>query len=852
MEFLKVEDLKSLREALELGKSPIWTGEENLFYVLEKATEEMTPSAKISIRACRDIKFSKAVKYFKDEKLVDQFTNLSDFLMSTNKPIEDDDILVVTSNDYIEVFELIQQFINLGFSPKVYTEEDLVKKETVSKFLEMISDIKRLHQPVKEFLDSQEELEFQNAKEFLNQKILEIDKALKNSTDRTIKIAVFATKKTGKSMVVNCILGDEFAPTSLEIPTPNNIIYKPISQFDGKEAIQLDYENKSFEFNSPREIRKFIKEIFDNVKMSGKRISDMTISYHPTGEVHFEIIDTPGPDLYGSEHKEGIEDIIKNVDIAVFIIDYSKYAQDSEIKLFQDLKKYFERLTKQYSLICVVNKYDLTFQDIDTEKVLVRVCDFIREKIKSLGYDRFIVIPISALTWFYLNQIKKNFPDIISKEDIRRYLEDEVEMELDQKDELWTPVTFIQNIANYIRSTYRVKPSFEHVRKISNFDTFYKYLIEIANDKAKFEKIFSTILSIEFEITAIENFVSNINRINLDKKDKIYEELGKFREKIDITFSEINEKIFNDKMREIQKKFNDFIIFTKRESIRELERNFIEIINQEFLKLKEEIINDSYSLAKGEISKDYYINKYKNIEFEKIINLKDSLTNPQKFQSFKQNMLEEINKINSALNKYKEEILKDIKELEDNLNRKFDVNLEIRIPRLEISFNSSIIIKALSKLSEQSLSFSHEFVDAFFKEIIRGGFIKRILHVLFGTDLYGIDLEKFLKEIEKLEKRIVDEFRNKLQSHESMLDPIFEMSIQEFEKSLEDEFAKVLEFKKSFYEPIEKIQNVLQEDLKHIEKIIETIEKFHEKMLPFEKIWSQLLDSYRKLKLNQN
>ena len=52
-----------------------------------------------------------------------------------------------------------------------------------------------------------------------------------------LKFAVAASKKAGKSVIVNCFLGEEIAPTSTELATPNNCFYKKSKKLNKKSTI---------------------------------------------------------------------------------------------------------------------------------------------------------------------------------------------------------------------------------------------------------------------------------------------------------------------------------------------------------------------------------------------------------------------------------------------------------------------------------------------------------------------------------------------------------------------------------------------------------------------------------------
>ena len=73
---------------------------------------------------------------------------------------------------------------------------------------------------------------------------------------RPIRIAAMGTKKAGKSVVINSLLQRDYAPTSAVLPTPNTIKYIP----DDIKKLKLDYNGKSYEFDTADELKEYIGE----------------------------------------------------------------------------------------------------------------------------------------------------------------------------------------------------------------------------------------------------------------------------------------------------------------------------------------------------------------------------------------------------------------------------------------------------------------------------------------------------------------------------------------------------------------------------------------------------------------
>lgn len=847
LKFQIANNTESLRDALMIGKIAIWTGQSSLHEAIESATDEMSSQAKIRVRACRNQKFSKPVEYRKGGRKITEFKDLGDFLINYGESLDNDDVFIVKSNDYVELFELMQQFINIGLHPKVYTFEDFIKKETTDEFFKLTDKIKENCEDLKKFLSEQTDQSIKDTRDNLKKSIEKIEKLVNESKKNLITVAVFATKKTGKSMVVNCLVKDEFAPTSQELPTPNNIIYMPVNVNKARGEIVLHYNNEKRRFSDAKEIRKFIRTEFKKVEKSGKKIPDMKIEYPTEDPLSFEIVDTPGPDLAGSEHASAIDKVISNTDIAIFIIDYSKYAQDSEVALFKSVKEYFEKLGKQHSFICLVNKYDLIYQDTDSEKVMVRVSDFIREKLKHLGFDRFVVIPVSAITWFYLYKISERFPEVVQQKDIRRYLEDEIEDLIKDEEDFRTIIAFIQNLANHIRSTYQIKnPTYRDVLEISNFEIFFSYLIDITNDKAKVEKIFSYISQIDSLIVEITNLIEGTKKLNKAQRDKIIGELSKFQRELEEAVKNYIEKEAKKKIDEIQRRYTDFLSSSSDEIVKRTKYSFREIVDIEFSGLLTKISKDVDFLKREKISRDDFVNKYKimKISINPKLDISGFIGNSQLIQK---NLRELTISVNNALESFDKEMKDKINVLSSTLKREFNIDFKFSAPNIELYFDFEFIKKQISKYSERMISHSITLGSEFFDKIIEGGFL-RWLGSFFGGDRYKVKEEEIHRKVNELKERVKAEADSIVRSIEYDLRETAKKNENEFMTNISHQTDKISAYLNSVKESSKKIIEILNMDVNKIELIIQMFDRFTEKLNPLRSIWSELMDNYHRRK----
>ncbi len=256
--------------------------------------------------------------------------------------------VIVKNNNYDELIFIIQQLIFLNFpldkiqvklAKDVEKESDnVVAKVNNSEKLTHIIDsiIKKLDNhrrniKLKKFFGKIEEfiISLENIKSNLNR-----------ISDKEIRLGLFSSKKTGKSVFTNCLLEGDIAPSSDETATPNTTIYK--KSLDNK----LHLKNSQFDeiFETEQELNKFIKKQFKEAeknKETGWSIEDMIVSYTSNPKYLYSdvvLYDTPGPDAAGTSHKASFFNSLNKIDIALFLIDYTKYLTSSEFNYLEEDK----------------------------------------------------------------------------------------------------------------------------------------------------------------------------------------------------------------------------------------------------------------------------------------------------------------------------------------------------------------------------------------------------------------------------------------------------------------------------------------------------------------------------------
>ena len=216
---------------------------------------------------------------------------------------------------------------------------------------------------------------------------------LAKAKSRPIRIGVMGTRNSGKSVIINDLIHRDFAPTSVELATPNTVKYIPVAP--GKK-LTLYYNDTVQEFDTDATLKAFIDAEFKKAakkKYEGSALPDMTIHY-PCDNLGYELWDTPGPNYAkaGDYHRKKAVACIREVDICIFVMDYSQGATD-------DADKYLREI-----LFITVNKTDEIYT-VEEEKSVNRVVDNIRKTLTEIKYNNVVVFGTSALQSFYLDKV---------------------------------------------------------------------------------------------------------------------------------------------------------------------------------------------------------------------------------------------------------------------------------------------------------------------------------------------------------------------------------------------------------------------------------------------------------------
>lgn len=745
--------------------------------------------------------------------------------------------VVVNDNDRTKLAHIIQQLVYLSISledVQVLTLQELRDNKKLHRFMSKLNELEDKVVLSKLQIGGVEtQPEMLDTKQKIVTGLENIKTYVDKSKELELKIAVAASKKTGKSVVVNSMIGEELAPTSLELATPNNCIYKKSP--DNK--YRLTYSgNSTKEFETADEMKSFITAQFkaaQDDEANAFTIEDMDI-YYKTDKNNFEaytIYDTPGPDLAGATgHKEAAKRAMEAADVVIFCIDYSKYLTDGEEKYLNEVKEMFNKNGKFYSLIFAVNKLDCRYTS-EGDKSVVRILDFIRSKLIKLDkkYEDCVIMGTSALTYFYAHTATQiEGCDCLLNPTEAGYdnLADALEACIDNytaRPEM-TTLNFLDEQRRRCRNFHGIKiNSIEEIKQMSGMLSLLSYVRYIAKGKAIAEAIQYNSNHIDQEYAQIKN-IFNMNELQekIGQNEEKIEEIKSILRRLDTTVQEIflpeirKEEIqkssvdllntyeavisakgktftINSIKEEIQEDINEELKEREvRKSLdKEIETNFLVSI----LRLRKDIDENNYT-------EEETIQKVKACfeEFGGTINnqITEALNNL--IQEGRASRRKDANavreEIASVLNIRMERLREEVERCKEDLQKNCDLEFNLELPSFEFGFlEEECVNKAIDEIQIESIqSTVKQLIEV--KSKVDTSSLWKTFKYIFGHptmqhyEVLKYDIDTLIEQFDEVYEPIKKEIHYKID--ELDIEQIYKPDVDAIYEEMEEFFEQII------------------------------------------------------------
>lgn len=686
-------------------------------------------SALFKFKVCYEIKGLK-VTYHKDG-ISTPCSKMSELVQLIDKTIKQD--VIIENDNRTDLSNIVQQLIYLSVpldNVRVMTRREINDADKINRFNqnsnELLQEVNYAYENIQRLeLDSN----FSKTRDNITKSFEIIQENIKIVQDTTLKVAVAASKKSGKSVIVNSMLEQEIAPTSLELATPNNCIYSLSN--DSKYHLN----DKSFE--TKKDIYDAIEKEFKEAQMNSREnftLPEMDIRYVPNNDnfAKYKIYDTPGPDLAGAiGHTNAAKKAMQEVDVVIFAIDYTKYLTDSEEKYLKEVKEIFNNNGKFYSLIFTVNKIDQCYTSKDGNKSIIRILDFIRSKIIAIDekFKDCIIMGTSSLIYFNCIEamdipccreflLENNDIKGATFENCMDSIDDNKNFNNKEISNYNTILKFLGDQVGNMRRFNKIKNiSIDTIKEFSGMPSLLNYVYYVAENKARDEKINSCMSKIDIEYTKIKN------TLNIDElKKSILENLGRL---------EVIKSILNDFSEEVQN------VFTLENNLKVVES--LQDTNIQYYGSLKDFLKKNPELSKG----DNFYKFHKFIEkgiFNQIdesfdqIQITEEIVNNQ----FKTELRRSIDKAFNDYNKFYEED-GDIKNKSGKVISKDQL---MKCINHEINNISKLIANNIQDTLNRNTSDSNKYLEDY------KNFLETILEYIIHSQMKGI-IKKYQEKLKK-------------------------------------------------------------------------------------------------------
>lgn len=764
-------------------------------------------------------------------------------------------LLVVDTEDKDMVSHIMQALIYLNLNLEVMMRKEKRDREVVNAFKQKFYKIKNAVLDARYSIKGIQVIEnLAEEKETVLNTLKEIENDLDKAKERDLNIAVMATKKAGKSVVVNSFLEEQYAPTSFELPTPNTCIYK--KSLDNK--ISLIYNGEQTYFNSPEEIYKYTYDEFKRAQNDAEcacTIEDMEIHYvnDRNDFAAFTVVDTPGPNYAGANnassgenmHKKSAYQWIEKSDVVLFLVNYSNYLSSDEEQFFRDIKAQFEKYDKFYSLVVVVNKLDEMYMSECENKSVVRFLDYIKCKLHDLGYKGFVVLGTSARTYFdavkvskidetVLEDIGEKAPiDCLNGDHLRGRLK-KLKRKFIGKSNM-TILSFVDDQLEKLECFHGLEDaSLDTLKVKSGIPKLKEYTTYVAIQKANTELYASLIRSIDEKFVKIRNMdiIKNLIDSKMEKQDQIEEfenMLNNMMTSLETIENEIGDKLSfeslqDDLFAEIRSSRNSRI-----EAVSEV---YKDRINDFFMKLKYRDSSELGELKSIGINLDFSIdNKEIEEEFDNLI--ADFLVKANHELDEKERYFKEFDiKIKDIVHSFSERIKKD-----------YDLkNFNIAVPKIEHAFNRKSVVR-IPKINLDSIVVTEKVLDTIeFRQNILEKFISSLTDKKIGT--YTMDSDS-LREVRKSWLELVTKsIQNEYIACYSILEGNLLSSINELKLQIERSADSLTSsYKDTFSDILKDLSTCkmdVEEQMKYLDAKLQFLNYIEERMVEFNEIWGNI------------
>jgi small GTP-binding protein len=168
--------------------------------------------------------------------------------------------------------------------------------------------------------------------------IIDLNARLERWQDETIRIGLIGVTSSGKSTLLNALLGDNILPTAVR-PSSGSII---ICSKGPTTCAEIVFENGRREKVEERYVAAMLKKYGDEAENANNRFQVKEIhlqSKHFVLQKEVQIIDSPGLDAYGLERHEELtlSTLLPTIDLCLYVVTLKTNSDDTTRRIIDQI-----------------------------------------------------------------------------------------------------------------------------------------------------------------------------------------------------------------------------------------------------------------------------------------------------------------------------------------------------------------------------------------------------------------------------------------------------------------------------------------------------------------------------------
>lgn len=230
-------------------------------------------------------------------------------------------------------------------------------------------------------------------------------KNIKINTNEIFPMVVIATMSSGKSTLINALLGQKMLPSGNEACTAKMYSILDDDQ-TGRTKIFVTYKNGETVVKDEDVVMELEKANNDN------EVTDILIRGHVNGVLNTDkallIVDTPGPNNSRDEsHKQVMLEALKKINggLILYVLNATQFGINDDKYLLDKIKEYIKE-NPRISILFVINKIDQLDEEKDESvgQLIIMANEYLQEN----GIVCPQIIPVSALAASLFKKVMNN------------------------------------------------------------------------------------------------------------------------------------------------------------------------------------------------------------------------------------------------------------------------------------------------------------------------------------------------------------------------------------------------------------------------------------------------------------